>query len=160
VQAVQTCRLLLHDPRDAEEAAQDALVSLHRHRAALRDPARLQAWFYRILVNAARQRRRRRPPQEEPLSGLEAGGPDEARAADLRASVRAALAGLPPAERVAIVLCHWCDLPDRAAAAAAGWPLGTYKWRLATARTHLSPLLQPEATPGAGHRERGGLQRV
>ena len=48
------------------------------------------------------------------------------------------MSSLNKPERIALVLCYFCDLTDREAAIVAGWRLGTYKWRLAKARRQLA----------------------
>jgi RNA polymerase sigma-70 factor (ECF subfamily) len=55
-------RRILHDAQLAEDATQQALVKLWRHLPSLRDPARFDAWSYRLLVKAcySESRRRRR----------------------------------------------------------------------------------------------------
>ena len=41
---------------DAEEALQDALVRVYRRLATCRDPAKVEAWAFSILVNRCRTR--------------------------------------------------------------------------------------------------------
>lgn len=148
-EAVRTCWLVLHRREDAEEAAQDALVQVYRRRRQLRDPSAFRAWFHRILVNAARQRLR--GSDRRATVALEACDVWEPTGdADLRVTVRSALHRLPPGERLAVVLCHFCGLTDREGAVAAGWPLGSYKWRLAAARRRLAGWLGPDRLPAAG----------
>jgi RNA polymerase sigma-70 factor (ECF subfamily) len=54
-------RLILRDTHLAEDALQEALVNIWRSLPTLRDPARFDAWSYRLIVNACadtgRQRR-------------------------------------------------------------------------------------------------------
>jgi DNA-directed RNA polymerase specialized sigma24 family protein len=52
--------VILGDRSEAEEAAHDAVLAAWRGLDGLRDPARVEAWFTRILVNACRDRLRRR----------------------------------------------------------------------------------------------------
>src|SRR5437773_2015893 len=55
--------VLLGDPHDAQDATHDALLRAWQHWPDLRDEARFDAWFQRILVNECRNRlRRRRSP--------------------------------------------------------------------------------------------------
>jgi hypothetical protein len=53
-------RAILHDPADAEDATQDALVQAWRKWPTLRDPKLFEHWFTRILVNTCRDHLRRR----------------------------------------------------------------------------------------------------
>lgn len=155
---------LLGDRRDAEEVAQDALVRAFR---AMRGYPRervaalkLRPWLASIAVNLARNRRRRhddrQPPGAlEPL--LDAGfdppangrtGP--AAAADRRETQRelaAALLGLTPAVRAAIVLRHVDGLSVAEVAEALDRPEGTVKAQVHRGLRELRRLL--ESTPDA-----------
>ena len=50
---------ILWNEQDAADAVQDAMLKGWKRRAALRDPARFEAWFMRILVNQCRDTQRR-----------------------------------------------------------------------------------------------------
>jgi RNA polymerase sigma-70 factor (ECF subfamily) len=140
--AVHACWLVLRNNDDAEEAAQDAFVSLYKSRGQLKNPDKFHTWFYRILLNSAHQRWRNRP---HTMSSPEREVPDpedQIGQTDTKITVRGALHCLSQPERTALVLCYFCGLTDREGSFAAGWPLGTYKWRLAKARRHLLRRLQ------------------
>jgi RNA polymerase sigma-70 factor, ECF subfamily len=51
---------ILRDVELAEDATQQALLAIWQHLPQLRDPARFEAWSYRLLVNACYEERRRR----------------------------------------------------------------------------------------------------
>jgi RNA polymerase sigma-70 factor, ECF subfamily len=53
--AVRACWMILGEQRDAEQAAQDAYVQLFEKRDQLRDNDKFSSWFYRILMNSAKQ---------------------------------------------------------------------------------------------------------
>lgn len=101
------CRLLLRDPVEAEDAAQQTFVSAQR--AVLggvvpRDPP---AWLAAIARNECRARLRSRPTQPLPLEAIASGRPDPFDAAIDRAdfeAVWAALAALPRRQRRALLL--------------------------------------------------------
>ena len=62
--ATAIARRFFHDPQDAADVAQDALLAAHRHRASFRGDAKLTTWLHRIVVTTALghlRRRRRRP---------------------------------------------------------------------------------------------------
>ncbi len=140
--AVRACWLVLHNIDDAEEAAQDAFVSLHQACGQLKNPGKFRIWFYRILLNSARQQWRNRP-RNLPVPEQEVADPeDQITQTDTRIAVRDALRSLGQPERTTLVLCYYCGLTDREGSVAAGWPLGTYKWRLAKARRSLLRRLQ------------------
>src|SRR5712691_11074804 len=108
--ARRVARAVLGNPEDADDAAQDAmlsaLVKLQQY-----DPRRpFGPWLLRIVATAATDRRRRRTVRRvEPLdAGLVAGGTRPDRAAERRAlaqGLRAAVAELPERRRSAVVLC-------------------------------------------------------
>lgn len=157
---------LLGDRRDAEEVAQDALVRAFRAIAGYpreRTAAlRLRPWLASIAVNLARNRRRRlddrRPPNQlEPL--LDAGFdlPVEGRSRPDAAAARretqrelvAALRGLTPAVRAAIVLRHVDGLSVAETAEALGRPEGTVKAQVHRGLRELRVLLEPASTATA-----------
>jgi RNA polymerase sigma-70 factor (ECF subfamily) len=101
------CRLLLRDPIEAEDAAQQAFVSAHQ--AVLRGsrPRDAPAWLAAIARNECRARIRVRMRESVALPELPSDLPDPVaaaiRAADLR-SIWVALGALPRRQRKAIVL--------------------------------------------------------
>lgn len=163
----------LGDPRDAEEAAQDALVRAFRAMAGY-DAERIRAlrlrpWLASIVVNQSRNRRRRLDERTPPLrlepiveAGMEpadlgaetpAGGRTgpHARAAR-RETIRAlalALLELPPGPRAAVVLRHVDGLSVAETAEALDRPEGTVKAQvsrgLARLRLHLAD--DPDLAP-------------
>lgn len=124
--------LMLGGAAEAEDAVGDALERAWRDAHRLRDPARFQAWFDRILVNACRDRlRRRRTVTFVPIEGDT--GPlaaDPFRLVDDEDEAVRALARLPGDERMVVMLHFWADMTLEAAAERLGWPLGTVKSRL------------------------------
>ena len=48
-----------HNPDDAADALQDAMLSAHRTARAFRNDAAVSSWLYRIVVNACLDRLRR-----------------------------------------------------------------------------------------------------
>ena len=69
---------ILRDTDLAEDATQQALLSIWRDLPQLRDPARFDAWSYRLLVRACYAEGRRDPPldaEPPPPAGRRAGRP-------------------------------------------------------------------------------------
>jgi RNA polymerase sigma-70 factor (ECF subfamily) len=144
--ARRVARAVLGDPDDADDAAQDgllsALVKLDQY-----DPSRpFGPWLLRIVANAATDRRRRRRVRRvEPLDpALVAGGtrPDttvERRALGQR--LREALAALPERRRLALVLFDVEGYSHAEIAAILGIPEGTVRSEVFHARRLLRPLL-------------------
>jgi RNA polymerase sigma-70 factor (ECF subfamily) len=123
---------ILGDHGDADDATQDAFARAWQSRRSLRDPARFDAWFGRILVNVCRQRLRNRArKQVRPLT--EAGEPaipDASGPASARDAISRAVVGLDVDHRIVIVLRYWADLSVDEIAMRVGVPAGTVKSRL------------------------------
>ncbi len=139
---------MLGDPRDAEEAAQDAMVRAYRALAEY-EPGRirelrLRPWLATIVLNLCRSRAGRRAARAavvRPALSLDAAEPgtlepraDEASgpaAAVLRRDARETwahlLIALPLAYRTAVVLRHVDGLSYPEVAAVLGRPEGTIK---------------------------------
>jgi RNA polymerase sigma factor (sigma-70 family) len=58
--AYRLAGVILGDAADAEDATHDAVVAAWRSYGSLRDPARFEPWFGRILVSVCRDRLRKR----------------------------------------------------------------------------------------------------
>jgi RNA polymerase sigma-70 factor, ECF subfamily len=102
----------VRDDGAAADAVHDAFVQAVRNRRTFRGEGTLEAWVWRMVVNAARRRRRDLP------------GPvaDAAEPADVSPNgfgdpVRAVVAALPERQRLALFLRYYADL-DYAAIAA------------------------------------------
>ena len=144
--ARRVARAVLGNPEDADDAAQDAmlsaLVKLDQY-----DPRRpFGPWLLRIVANAATDRRRRRTVRRvEPLDvGLTAGGPRPDTTAERRAlgeRLRQALAELPERRRVAVVLFDVEGYTHAEIAAVLGIPEGTVRSEVFHARRRLRALL-------------------
>jgi len=133
-EAYHRATVLLGDRFEAEDAVHDAAEKAWRGWGGLRDPARFDAWFGRILVNTCRDRlRSRRRVQRIEVGSVSTGersGPSHGdRMAELD-QLREALAVLGPDERIVVVLRFESDLTVPAIAALVGVPEGTVKSRL------------------------------
>jgi RNA polymerase sigma-70 factor (ECF subfamily) len=98
---------------DADDLVQQTFLQLHRARRDFREGARLRPWLFTIALNLKRQyfrRKGRRPetplPEAGPTELVAPGGDPEGGVRD--AQLRAALDGLPAAQRDVIVL-HWFE---------------------------------------------------
>jgi RNA polymerase sigma-70 factor (ECF subfamily) len=123
---------ILHDASEAEDATHDAFVTAWRNWGSLRDPARFEPWFDRILVNTCRNRlRRTRRWQVKDISPtVSADRGDPAPAVNDRYAVGEALRRLDADHRVVIALRFYRDLSvDEIARRLAIRP-GTVKSRL------------------------------
>jgi RNA polymerase sigma-70 factor, ECF subfamily len=137
--AYRIAGLLLGNAQDAEDATQDALLRAWSSAASQRDPARFDAWFDRILVNACRDRLRRRSR----IRFIELEGQVSPASADPfgelieRDDVLRRLTVLDDDLRLVVVLHYWGDLRLEDLAERVGWPVGTVKSRLNRALTKL-----------------------
>jgi RNA polymerase sigma-70 factor (ECF subfamily) len=126
-------RRVLGDHDAADDAVQDALVRAWRDLRSLREPDRFEAWLYRLLINACRDRRRAtRRVFVAPLDDVAdlATTTDEIADADLRDELSRAFHGLSIEHRAALVLHHYLGLRAREIAGILGIPEGTVVSRL------------------------------
>jgi RNA polymerase sigma-70 factor (ECF subfamily) len=147
--AYNLARWLTRDPHAAEDVVQEAFLRAARFFAGCR-AGDGRAWLLAIVRRAAYDwLARRRAIAAEPID--DAGGPIDAadgpeelalRAAD-RATVREAVAGLPPEYREVIVLRELEGLSYQEIATVAGVPVGTVMSRLSRGREHLRRRLVP-----------------
>ena len=140
----------MRDPDDAADALQDALLSAYRSAAGYRGDAAVTTWLHRVVVNACLDRMRRRAVRPAaPLGDTDIPAPrDDHAAVESRLDVHAALARLPEAQRIAIVLVDLQDLSVAEAAALLGVAEGTVKSRCSRGRLALARLLRGEDPAG------------
>jgi RNA polymerase sigma-70 factor (ECF subfamily) len=150
----RTSLAILGDTADAADATQETFVSAWRHREALRDPDRLDAWLGRINLNACREQLRRRKRSRirevrllDPDDDREPASKDrplDDRTADSDVFDRA-FARLSADDRAVLVLHHLQARSVAEIAAVLGAPVGTVKSRLHRARTALEAALARES---------------
>lgn len=133
--AYRLAGVILGDPADAEDATHDAVVTAWRSFGSLRDPARFEQWFSRILVNVCRDRlrKRRRTPVVELDLGRAVAGRDPIHRVDDRVVLDRAFERLTADQRIVVALRFWADLTIDDIAERVGVPAGTVKSRLHTA---------------------------
>ena len=148
------CLLAAGDAHRAEDLVQITLARMYVAWPRVTRSGNPLGYAWRVLVNAhidevrgPRWRRERSfgelpdAPAPEPLTD----GPDGE-------AVRAALAGLPPGMRAAVVLRHWLDLSVEETARLLGCSEGTVKSQTAKATSRLRLLLassRATAPPGS-----------
>lgn len=123
-------RLCGGDDATAQDVAQSAFLRASIAVHTVRDPARLEAWFYRTLVHQARNHRRWRAVRERLLGPWRE--PATASGSDplLRRRITASLDALSPGQREAFVLVHLEGFTVEEAAALVGSAPGTIKSHL------------------------------
>ena len=121
------------DEQSGIDAVQDAFANAILRFADYRGEAPLEAWVWRIVLNAARGlRRRQRPQPEDALPAASGNGrPDE------DYEVRAWIAALPERQRLAVFLRYYADLDYRSIAHALGVEVGTVSATLSAAHAAL-----------------------
>lgn len=130
-------RRLTGNAAEADDLAQDSFVFAFEHMTRF-DPARpFRPWLFAIAWRKFREHKRswlrrmfresRAVPEEDSYA------PDPG----LKLDMMAALAGLPPAQRAAALLCLGADFTHGEAAQVLDVPLGTLKSHVARAREKL-----------------------
>ena len=124
------------DGERARDAVQEAFATAVRERRSFRGEGPLEAWVWRIVLNAARSDVRRGMPTQfgEPASTN--GHQDD------DAELRAALALLPERQRTAVFLRYYADLDYAAIGDALGITSGTVAATLNAAHTALRTRLE------------------
>ena len=145
-------RRILRDLDLAEDATQQALLSIWQDLPQLRDTARFEAWSYRLLVRAcyAEGRKRRRwAPNLRLLPADEPTGTDGFRAIADHDQLERGFRRLSLDHRTVVVLHHYLDLPLDRVADLIGVPVGTVQSRLHYAMRGLRAALDADARPTA-----------
>ena len=151
------CLRMLGSPQAAEDAAQDAFLSAYRNAGRMRGH-NLRSWLFRIAANVCIDeiRRRRRRPQlsletsapagedDRPLEVVDpAAGPESlALRGELGEALQQELLGLPPDQRLAIILCDVEGLSYDEIAATMDSTVGTVKSRISRGRARLRESLR------------------
>jgi RNA polymerase sigma-70 factor (ECF subfamily) len=125
----------------AEDAVQDGLVRALARRTTFRATGTLEAWLWKVVVNAARNVAARSPRVADPADGIALATRAEADASAVRASV----ARLPERQRLVLFLRYYADLDYAAIADVVGIRRGTVSATLSQAHAALRPLLEAEA---------------
>jgi RNA polymerase sigma-70 factor (ECF subfamily) len=144
---------VLGSSEDAQDAAQEAFLKCWRARERVEGVHDLQAWIFRVGLNAARDlqrnvwRQRTRPlTNPEILSGRRDPSPGEHLIAqEALDRLRLALTGLRPEERAVFLLRQNSDLTYEEIATRRRTPVGTIKTQMRTALIKLRTVLHETA---------------
>ena len=130
-----------HDADRARDAVQEAFATAVCERGSFRDHGPLEAWVWRIVLNAARSDVRRKAPALDCHEQAAANGhPEE------DAELREALALLPERQRLAVFLRYYADLDYAAIGEALGISAGTVAATLNAAHAALRARLEEVRT--------------
>jgi len=132
---------------DPEDIAQEAFARLLKRHDTLRDPDAAVAYVRAIVCNLTRNRHRhlRVVRLRTPAARDEDSSEQAAILREDHREVLAALAGLPPRRREAIVLRYWLDLSEREIAQAMGTSPGTVKSNVSRGLAALAEVLGGKA---------------
>ncbi len=163
-----TCRQLLGNVHDAQDASQAAFLVLARKARSIRNRQAIGGWLHAVALRIASKAKvaaARRRTHEQRGADMVMRRADEPASAELWADLHHQIDRLPDRFRLPIVLCYLEGLTHAQAAQKLGWPVGTVESRLARARERLRerltargamttvPLLSssalPEMTPTA-----------
>ena len=142
-------RRILRDLDLAEEATQQALLAIWQDLPQLRDPARFDAWSYRLLVRAcyAEGRTERRWAPNLRLLPIDEPAADDLSSVVDRDQLERGFRRLSIDHRAVVVLHHYVDLPLERVAEILGIPVGTAHSRLHHAMRGLRAALEADARP-------------
>ncbi len=145
---------VLRDDRLAEDAVQDAFVTVWRQAASFRpERGKAQTWVltlvHRRAVDLVRREELRRTDVLEPDTDVpgDSSAADDAELRDRRLAVQRALDELPPDQREPIQLAYYAGLSQTELAERLGQPLGTIKSRMFTGLKRLRVLLGEDSLP-------------
>lgn len=125
---LRTAYLLTGNRLDAEDLLQTALAKTYLSWGRIREPAAVDAYVRRVMVNSRTSLWRRRRVDEYATAELrELPGPDRTAELDLHDALWHALGRLPKRQRAAVVLRYYEDLSGAETAEALGIAVGTVR---------------------------------
>jgi len=127
------------------DAVHDGFLRAIRSRGSFRGEAPLEAWVWRIVVNAARDRRRSVVTEEEWTPDSSEQLPSVNGSSDDPFALRSWLASLPERQRTVVFLRYFADLDYRGIASVLGIEVGTVSATLNAAHARLRDVKQEEA---------------
>jgi RNA polymerase sigma-70 factor (ECF subfamily) len=139
---------ILRDTTRAEDAVQQTFLIAWRQLPSLRDDSRLEAWFYRLLVNAcyAEIRHTRRWQPGLRLVPLDVPSVDDAQLSVAhRDELERAFRRLSGEQRAVLVLHHYIGLSGAEIGTALGLSPGTVRSRLHYARQLMRAAIEADA---------------
>jgi RNA polymerase sigma-70 factor (ECF subfamily) len=145
-------RRILRDLDLAEDATQQALLSVWQDLPQLRDPTRFEAWSYRLLVHACYTEGRKNRRWAPSLRVLPLDGPaaeDDLSSVIDRDQLERGFRRLSLDHRTVVVLHHYLDLPLDRVAEICGIPSGTAHSRLHHAMRMLRAALDADLRPAS-----------
>jgi RNA polymerase sigma factor (sigma-70 family) len=135
------CRRVLEEPHDVEDAFQATFLVLVRKARSVRRHETLGTWLFSVARRTATRARisaaRRRAKERSKVERHTADAHFDAERDEARVAVIEEVGRLAEKYRAAVLLVYLQGLTHEAAARQLGWPVGTLKSRLSTARARL-----------------------
>ena len=145
---------ILRDQYLAEDALQQALITVWNELPRLRDPDRFDAWTYRLIVRAATaEARRAGASRTTPLLPDDADvsrAPDEIRAVADRDQLERGFGRITAEQRAVLVLQHYAGLSQAEIADILGIPIGTAGSRIHYAARALRAAIEADSRLAGG----------
>lgn len=127
---------------DAEDAAQECMIAIWRGIHQFRGASRFSTWIYRVAANSALGVIRRRREYTSVNGDVDSVSRSFEESVALRDQVQGAMATLPVAFRVALVLREYGGLTYEEISVHEGIPVQTVKSRINRARSALRTALE------------------
>jgi RNA polymerase sigma-70 factor (ECF subfamily) len=146
---------ILRDQYLAEDALQQALMTVWNELPKLRDPDRFDAWTYRLIVRAATAEARK-AGRINPTAPLLPDDADESRAPDEygaiadRDQLARGFSRISAEQRAVLVLQHYAGLSQAEIADVLGVPIGTAGSRIHYAVRALRAAIEADSRLGTG----------
>jgi len=140
---------VLHDPLDAEEAAQEAFLRVWRSLGSFRGKAQFRTWLYTVVTRVCYDRLPQLKREFQAMDEQEVDLPDsdnlpEERlmSGELRQTLQSAIDELPQHYKLLITLRHLQEMSYDEIAEVTGQPLGTVKTGIFRARRLLADRIE------------------
>ena len=143
------CYRFVNNHEDAADLTQDTFVRAWKARATFRGQARFSTWVHRIAVNVSLNQVSLKTPRGEAvdfdtMADTREPAPGHSLVvAERQATVRAAVAALPPRQRAALILRTYHELSHQEVAALVGTSVGAVKANVFHALANLRKRLGP-----------------
>lgn len=147
--AYRTALGIVRDASLAADVTQEAYVAAYEQRDRFRGDAPGHAWLHRIVVNRSLMTLRRRRPTVREIEHVDAGSADGTPGTTDRVAIFAALDGLAPQQRAAVVLRYYHDYDYATIARILGTTPTNVGAILNRARERLRVELEPATTTSA-----------
>jgi RNA polymerase sigma factor (sigma-70 family) len=142
-----TCRAVLRNEHDVEDAFQTTFLVLAKKAHSVRGGDALGGWLHRVAfrvavaANVEAKRRRRKEAEASAMAPLHTYEPALEPVHDLRPILHEEINRLPESQRLPVVLCELEGLTYKQAAEQLRWTVPTLRCRLAKARQRLKSRL-------------------